>query len=182
MRPKMANINIKPLPMISSLIISTLLSGCGLMQSVSDGTVSMTKAIFYKHVKTLHLDFITRAAANNDAGGVSHTAVVRVYQLKDRKLLDAADYQQLFAHEGQVIRTDLLAEKDLQLRPDESQSLDMPLEPETRYIVVAGMFLSPDMERNNWRIVLERSELEPDKARQIELKNQTLILLPLKEK
>lgn len=43
-----------------TLIACGLLAGCGLTQTVTDGTVSITKSIFYKKIKTLHLDF-TRA-------------------------------------------------------------------------------------------------------------------------
>lgn len=36
--------------------ITLMLAGCGLTQKVTDGTVAVTKSIFYKQVKTLHLD------------------------------------------------------------------------------------------------------------------------------
>lgn len=39
-----------------TLIACGLLAGCGLTQTVMDGTVSITKSIFYKKIKTLHLD------------------------------------------------------------------------------------------------------------------------------
>lgn len=37
------------------VLSALLLAGCGLTQSVADGTVSVTKSIFYKQIKTLHL-------------------------------------------------------------------------------------------------------------------------------
>ena len=40
-----------------TLITCALLTGCGLTQTVTDGTVSLTKSIFYKKINTLHLDF-----------------------------------------------------------------------------------------------------------------------------
>ncbi len=40
----------------------TLLSGCGLTQRVTDGTKEVASAIFYKQIKTLHLDFVSRSA------------------------------------------------------------------------------------------------------------------------
>jgi type VI secretion system protein VasD len=43
-----------------TLIACSLLAGCGLTQTVTDGTVSITKSIFYKKIKTLHLDFTPR--------------------------------------------------------------------------------------------------------------------------
>jgi hypothetical protein len=44
--------------------ITPILAGCGLTQSVTDGTVAVTKSIFYKQVKTLHLDIRAREAVN----------------------------------------------------------------------------------------------------------------------
>ncbi|TPG60880.1 type VI secretion protein [Ewingella americana] len=38
------------------------------------------------------------------------------------------------------------------------------------------------MTNNTWRVVLSRDDLDPDKARQIELNNQGMTLLPLKDK
>lgn len=167
--------------LLSLLMVSGLLSGCGLTQRVSDGAVSMTKAVFYKQVNTLHLDIMARPATNNNASGAPLSTVVRIYQLKDRKTFDSTDYPSLFASDSQAIKADLLAEKDVSVRPDETVSIDMPMEKETQYVAVAGMFLSPNQEKNNWRVVLKRDELDPDKARQIELKDQGLTLLPLKD-
>ncbi|MXG37261.1 type VI secretion system lipoprotein TssJ, partial [Escherichia coli] len=42
--------------------ITLILVGCGLTQKVTDGTVAVTKSIFYKQVKTLHLDIRAREA------------------------------------------------------------------------------------------------------------------------
>jgi type VI secretion system protein VasD len=68
--------------------ITLILAGCGLTQSVTDGTVAVTKSIFYKQIKTLHLDIRAREAVNSNAGGVALSTVVRIYQLKDRKTFD----------------------------------------------------------------------------------------------
>src|ERR1051325_3347746 len=68
--------------------ITLMLTGCGLTQSVSDVTVAVTKSIFYKQIKTLHLDLRAREAVNSNAGGVPLSTVVRIYQLKDRKTFD----------------------------------------------------------------------------------------------
>ncbi|HCN95723.1 MAG TPA: type VI secretion system lipoprotein TssJ, partial [Leclercia sp.] len=39
-----------------ALCLAATLTGCGLTQKISDGTVAATKSIFYKQVKTLHMD------------------------------------------------------------------------------------------------------------------------------
>ena len=155
----------------------SLVTGCGLTQKVSEGTVSLTKSIFYKEIKTLHLDLSAREAANKNAQGIAHSAVVRIYQLKDRKAFDSANYQSLFAQDSTVVKADLLAQRDVRVRPGESVTVDIPLENEAQYVAVAGMFISPDQSEDSWRVVLRREDLDPDKARVIELNSQALVLL-----
>lgn len=161
--------------------ISLILAGCGLTQSVTDGTVAVTKSIFYKQVKTLHLDIRAREALNRNDGGVALSTVVRIYQLKDRKTFDSTDYPLLFKADSQAIREDRVAEKDIRLQPGAAVVVDMPMEETAQYIAVAGMFLSPDQENNTWRVVLSRYDLDPDKPRIIEASNNQLILRALKD-
>ena len=161
--------------------IASLLTGCGLTQTVSESTVSLTKSIFYKEIKTLHLDFLAREAVNKNAQGIALSTVVRIYQLKDRKAFDSANYQSLFAEDSTVVKADLVAQKDIRVRPGESVTLDIPLETEAQYIAVAGMFISPKQSEDSWRVVLSREDLDPDTARIIELKTQGLALMPLED-
>ena len=154
----------------------SLVTGCGLTQKVSEGTVSLTKSIFYKEIKTLHLDLSAREAANKNAQGIALSTVVRIYQLKDRKAFDSANYQSLFAQDSMVVKADLLAQKDIRVRPGESVTVDIPLEKEAQYVGVAGMFISPDQSEDSWRVVLGREDLDSDKARVIELNSQALVL------
>lgn len=76
-----------------------------------------------------------------------------------------------------AVKADLLAQKDIRVRPGESVTVDIPLEKEAQYVGVAGMFISPDQSEDSWRVVLGREDLDPDKARVIELNSQALILL-----
>ncbi|WP_422824048.1 type VI secretion system lipoprotein TssJ [Xenorhabdus entomophaga] len=163
------------------LFAAMCMTGCGLTQTISDGTVEMTKSIFYKKVKNVHLDLQVRDGTNLNDNGIALSTMVRIYQLKDRKAFDVIEYQNIFTDDINAIQPDVLSEKDLQLRPGESYSLDMPLETEAQYVAVVAMFHSPDLTKNNWQIVIPKTELEPDKARQIELKDQAIRLLPLKK-
>ena len=162
-----------------ALSVATLLTGCGLTQKVTDGTVAVTKSIFYREVKTLHLDIQAREGVNNNAKGASLATVVRIYQLKERKAFDSTDYPSLFASDSQAIKADLVAEKDIRLRPGESVTLDMPMEESAQVVAVAGMFMAPDQVNDTWRITLTRDVLDPDKARVIEVSNNRLTLKPL---
>lgn len=80
-----------------------------------------------------------------------------------------------------MVKADLVAQKDIRVRPGESVTLDIPLETEAQYIAVAGMFISPKQSEDSWRVVLSREDLDPDKARIIELKTQGLALMPLED-
>ena len=42
---------------------------------------------------------------------------------------------------------------------------------------MVALFQQPDMTKNNWRVVLERNQLDPDKARVIELSSHSLRLI-----
>ncbi|GLR10605.1 type VI secretion system lipoprotein TssJ [Mixta theicola] len=161
--------------------IAMMLAGCGLTQKVTDSTVAVTKAIFYKQVKTLHLDIHAREAVNNNAGGVALSTVVRIYQLKDRKSIDSTDYLSLFADDSQVIKADLVAEKDIRLQPGGAVTVDMPMDESAQYVAVAGMFMSPDQVNNTWKVVLARQDLNPNKARVVEAGNNRLTLKSLKD-
>ncbi|MGO4744339.1 type VI secretion system lipoprotein TssJ [Serratia quinivorans] len=161
--------------------ITLMLAGCGLTQSVTDGTVAVTKSIFYKQIKTLHLDIRAREAVNSNAGGVALSTVVRVYQLKDRQTFDTTDYPSLFKADSQAINADLVAEKDIRLQPGGAVMVDMPMDKNAQYVAVAGMFMSPDQVNNSWRVVLSRDDLDPDKARVIEAGNNRLTLKALQD-
>lgn len=162
-------------------IITSTITGCGLTQKVSEGTIALTESIFYKEIKTLHLDIVARQAANKNAQGVALSTVVRIYQLKDRKAFDSASYQLLFAEDSTIVKADLLSQKDIRVRPGENITLNIPMEPEAQYIAIAGMFISPDLSENTWRKVMTFDDLDPDTARIIELDSQAITLVPLQD-
>jgi type VI secretion system protein VasD len=163
-------------------LLVTLLSGCGLTQTVVDGTKGVTKAIFYKQIKILHLDFTPRSAVNTDVGDQSSLAtMVRVYQLKDRKAFDGADYEKLLLQADTVLKADALASKEVLVMPGGDVSLDMPMEADAQFVAVVALFRHPDRLHDTWRVVLKRDELDPDKPRTLELNNDRMTLLPVKD-
>jgi type VI secretion system protein VasD len=164
-----------------TLIACCLLAGCGLTQTVTDGTVSVTKSIFYKKIKTLHLDFSPRAAINADGAQTPLATMVRVYQLKDRKSVDSADYQTLLHNADAVLKDDALASKELLVMPKGSVALNIPMDENAQFVAVVGLFNRPDLKDNRWRLVLSRDDLDPDKPRTIELGDGWLSLVPVKE-
>lgn len=64
-------------------VLACTLTGCGLTQSVADGSKSAFNSVFYKKIKVLHLDFTARETLNTDAresNSLSEPVVVRIYQ------------------------------------------------------------------------------------------------------
>jgi len=163
------------------ILLCTLLSACGLTQAVSDGTVSATKAIFYKKIKMLHLDFEPRSAINADESQTPLATMVQVYQLKDRQKVDAADYQKLLRDADTTLKEDIVANKSLLVMPKGSVTLNMAMNEETRFVAVVGLFNRPDLRNNTWKLVLNRDDLDPDKPRTIQLNSTGLNLVPVKE-
>ena len=172
---------IKRLPL---LLLPPLLAGCGLTQSVSDGTASVVTSVFYKQVKTLHLDITARQALNTDGQentSLSEPLMVRVYQLKDRKIFDKTVYQQLLTQGEDAPNADLLASRSLVVKPGEAVSLDMPLDDKTQFVAVVALFRAPEMAKNSWKLMLSRDDLDPDRPRVIEAGHNRLTLQPLEE-
>lgn len=165
-------------------LLAFSLTGCGVTQGVADGTKSVYTAVFYKKIKVLHLDFTAREALNTDAresNSLSEPVVVRIYQLKDRKAFDKTVYQQLLKDGDTLLKADLLATRDVVVKPGGDANLDMPMEEDAQFVAVVGLFRHPDMVNNTWKQVLKREDLDPDKARILEAGNNHLTLQPLKD-
>ena len=165
-------------------LLAFSLASCGVTQSVTDGTKSAFNAVFYKKIKVLHLDFTAREALNTDSresNSLSEPVVVRVYQLKDRKTFDKMVYQQLLKDGETILKADLLATRDVVVKPGGDANLSMPMEEEAKYVAVVGLFRHPDMINNTWKLVTEREDLDPDKPRILEAGNNHLTLQPLKD-
>ncbi|MFS4486577.1 type VI secretion system lipoprotein TssJ, partial [Erwinia amylovora] len=152
-----------------TLMACCLLAGCGLTRAVTDGTVNMTKSIFYKKIRMLHLDFTPRTAMNADGAQIPLATMVRIYQLKDRKAVDAADYRTMLRNADAALKDDLVVSKELLVMPKGSMTLNMPMDENAQFVAVIGLFNRPDLQDNRWRLVLTRDDLDPDKPRTAEL-------------
>ncbi|MFN3355836.1 MAG: type VI secretion system lipoprotein TssJ [Pseudomonas sp.] len=170
------------LRIVFSLVMFAALGGCGLVQTVADGTASTARAIFYKQVKTLHLDFSARTALNTDATdsrALSVPTLVRVYQLRDTKAAEQATYDGLLGDDDQLLASALLDKRSVVVKPEEGAQLNVPMDKDAQFVTVVALFRSPDTQSNTWRLTLTRDDLDPDRARVIELGDNRLTLRPL---
>ncbi|MDR7344973.1 type VI secretion system protein VasD [Pantoea alhagi] len=165
-------------------LLACSLAGCGVAQGITEGSKSAFNAVFYKKIKVLHLDFTAREALNTDAresNSLSEPVVVRIYQLKERKAFDKTVYQQLLQDGDTILKDDLLASRDVVVKPGGDANLDMPMEEDAQFVAVAGLFRHPDLVNNTWKQVLKRQDLDPDKPRILQAGNNHLTLQPLKD-
>lgn len=168
----------------SLALLAFSLAGCGLTQRAIDSTQSAYDAVFHKKIKVLHLDFSAREALNTDAresNSLSEPLVVRIYQLKDEKIFSKSVYQQLLKHGDTLLKADCLSTRDVVIKPGGDVSLDMPMEINTKFVAVVGLFRYPDVMNNSWKLLLNREELDPDKPRIIEARSNHLVLQPVKD-
>lgn len=164
------------------MTLAAALGGCGLFQSVADSTASTAKAVFYKQVKVLRLDFSGRSAVNTDfqdMNALSVPTMVRIYQLKDRKTLDKANYEDLLQDSEALLGTALLEQRTAVVTPEQGVQLNMLMNPDARYVAVVALFRHPEAQAKTWRLLLERDDLDPDDPRVIELGDNHLTLRPL---
>lgn len=169
---------------LSVIALGLFVSGCGVTQSVSESTAAMTQAIFYKQVRTLRLDFDGRLALNTqgtDMRGLSVPVMVRVYQLRDGQSVNKATYDDLLRDADRLLGADLLDQRSLVIKPGEGAQLDVPLNENAGGIAIVGLFREPDLQLNDWRLLLTRDDLDPDWPRVIELGESRLTLRPLAE-
>ncbi|WP_244158518.1 type VI secretion system lipoprotein TssJ [Caballeronia fortuita] len=104
------------------------LSGCGAWPATKDSTVSAAEWLFTTQLKTMNVEFDGRAALNEKTTGQSLSTVVRFYQLKDSKTFTQLEYAQLQNNDLELLETDLVATKDVVLRPGAAASLSEPME------------------------------------------------------
>ncbi len=175
----MAITAVKPSARLLAFLMVTVLTGCGLTQTVKDGAVSVTQSIFYPQVKTLHLDLRAREGVNNNAKGASLATVVRIYQLKDRQAFDNTRLPVAVCRRWPGAAGGPGGGKDVRLRPGESVTVDMPMETSAQFVAVAAMFIDPDLTQNSWRLVLTRDELDPARPRIIEASQKSTDAAPV---
>lgn len=159
---------------LAALASSLLLSACGAWQTVSDGTSSAYHAVFYKQVKTLNVDLTARASLNPDETNRSTSVAVRVYQLKDRKLFDAASYDDLLKNDRTVLAQDLQTSIATVVNPGASASLSQPMQPDTHYIAVVAFYRDPGSD-GVWRRVIAKKDLSADVPLKLDLVNRELV-------
>ncbi|MBB1629491.1 type VI secretion system lipoprotein TssJ [Cupriavidus sp. UME77] len=158
------------------LLVATHIAGCGVGQAVKDSTVEAAKWAFTTQVKTMSLDLTSRSSLNTNGAGQSLSTVVRIYQLKSPQAFEQLSYARLQANDLELLKPDLLATKDVILRPDASVSLSEPMHAEAEYVGVIALFRSPGKE-TVWKLVVPKKQWKKTDPVRIEVRGSTLELV-----
>ncbi len=75
-----------------------------------------------------------------------------------------------------TLSNDLVAKKEIQVRPQQAVTFTMPMDEQAQYVAVVAQYRTPDVRRNDWRLVLTRDDLDPDDARAIEMAKYSLVM------
>jgi type VI secretion system protein VasD len=136
-----------------SLVLAV--SACGVWQSMKEGTVAATQAVFQTKVKQMDFVVTARGALNQDARGISLPVVLRIWQLKDDKPFATATYAQLLGG-GDVLKTAVLWSRDVTLGPGQTLKLSEPMDDAANYVGVAAFFR--DTTDAEWSMLIPKSQ------------------------
>jgi type VI secretion system protein VasD len=177
------NTNMKRAAYCAGLAIAILAAaataGCGMAQAVSDNTVDAAKWVFTTQVKQMNVDLKGRTSVNADAQGQSLSTVIRFYQLKDEKTFGQLNYPQLQSDDLKLLKTDLLATKDVVLRPDASANITEPMKPDAQFVGVVAFFRDPVQDRA-WKLTIPKKQWKSTDPVKIEVNGNELVLVDAK--
>ncbi|SAK73785.1 lipoprotein [Caballeronia catudaia] len=156
-----------------ALASACALSGCGAWQATKDGTVSAYDWLFTTQVKTMNVDLDARAAVNETTAGRSLSTVVRFYQLKDTKTFAQLEYVQLQNNDLELLKADLLATKDVVLKPGAAASISEPMDKDAEYVGVVAFFRSP-ASNGVWKLLIPKKQWKDTDPVKIQVQGNTL--------
>lgn len=161
-----------------ALAISAILgtAGCGVAQAVKDSTVSVAQWIFTTRVRAMNVDLAARTSMNEDAGGRPLSTVVRLYQLKDTTTFSQLSYVQLQTNDLELLKADLLATKDVVMRPGASASVSEPMNKDAQAVGVVAFFREPSQD-SVWKLTIPKKQWKATDPVKIEVSGRELVLV-----
>ena len=98
---------------------------------------------------------------NPDAAGQALSVVVRVYQLKDKGRIEAADYNALWKSDRETLSDDLLERQERVVQPGTQEMLEIQANPMANYIAAVALFRNPS--GDTWRRIIPISKNKAQK-------------------
>jgi type VI secretion system protein VasD len=99
---------------------------------------------------------VAAADTNPDSSGRPSPIVVRLFELRDDGEFASADFFALYDNEKTTLAQSLLSREEYVLSPGDTHELDLPLNPQARYIGVIAAFR--DIRTARWRALARAPE------------------------
>ncbi len=96
---------------------------------------------------------------NPDPSGQALSVVVRVYQLKDKGRLEAADYNAIWRSDKETLSDDFLDRQERVVQPGTQEMLEIKTNPMAAYLGVVALFRNPS--GDTWRRIIPISGKKP---------------------
>ncbi|TDF82462.1 type VI secretion system lipoprotein TssJ [Pseudomonas sp. H9] len=134
---------------LAALTALALLAGCSSLSPYS----TLTK---------LNLTLTTSDELNPDLNGRPSPIVVRLIELKHPVAFENADFFSLYERAKESLEPDMVASEELELRPGETVTLKLSVEPGSRYVGVLAAYR--DLSQSQWRYVLQLTPTQLNEA------------------
>ncbi len=108
---------------------------------------------------------------NPDASGQPLSVMVRIYQLKDKGRLEAADYNAVLRSEKETLSDDLLDRQERMVQPGTQELLEIQTNPMANYIGAVALFRNPS--GDTWRKIIPINKSKAQKIT-VTLREQTI--------
>ena len=156
------------------VLVSLAVAGCGVGQAVKDSTLDAATWAFTTQVKTMNLDLVGRPSLNANSLGRSLSTVVRIYQLRTPQAFEQMDYTQLQMNDLDALKADLLATRDVVMRPDASASISEPMSRDAEYVGVVAFFRDTGG-NSTWKLLVSKEQWKSTDPVKVELRDNTLL-------
>ncbi|OCG16479.1 type VI secretion system-associated lipoprotein [Gilliamella sp. Fer1-1] len=160
-----------------AILLTIWLTGCGIAQRVSEKAADLSNSIFTWDVRTLHLDITARSELNMDDDGHSSPVVIRIYQLKETDAFNSVSYQEIVEQDSDALKESMIESKEIVLKPNTASSIDVSFDQKAKAVGIAALYKEPNLNEDNWRLVLKRGDLNITKPREIIASQYTIKLV-----
>lgn len=125
------------------------------------------------------VNLTAQASLNPDPDGQPLSVVVRFYQLKDVKTFAELNYMQFQSDNQKLLKADVVATKDVVLRPGATTSFTEPLNEATQIVGVIAFFREPEPDKT-WKLVIPNGRWKKTTPVTIEVSGNELRLAEAK--
>lgn len=152
-----------------------ILAGCSSSKKdVQQASVNEPKKAH--NIKELYLQLNADKELNLDQDKQPLSVMTRIYQLKDNRAFLQSNYKDLLNEKNEDFKQNTLDKYDIILKPNEKILLHRPLEKDTIYLAIVAFFRKPDLQKNDWKIIIRRDSLFKKKPRIIKVSSNKLSL------